>query len=329
MIKYEDAEFHERDPKDLTWTETTVMIFSVPEAGIFGNAYVLARPNRGIVSSAISIVKGFRTQPYEMDLSDTQVHLQCPPSFANYELENGLKVQSDGPRNYRMQYKNVLGAAEFELDFKGLHDPFDPHDPSENPLLESEKAAGPDSRRGGEWENGHFEVKGHVTGRLNLRGEEYEVDCYEGMDHSWGPRPEIGTRSVSWVDINFGPELALHLAVPMNIKDGKVTYDSARFGFVVENGDVHGVVKTEITAERVDMMPISAVIRVEDVRGKKYEFRAAPVAGYPWYAFNPSHTCFQTLMRYESEGKVGYGEFGDIFGLDYLSERLSATGRHK
>ena len=329
MIKYEDAEFHERDPNDLTWTETTVLIWTVPEAGIFGNAYILARPNRGVVSSSIGIVKGFTTNGYDVDLTDSQVQMKGQPSFANYELENGLKVQSDGPKNYRFEYKNVLGAADFELDFKAIHEPFDPHDPEQNPLKERESAGEYDIRRGKEWENGHFEVKGHITGRMNLRGEEYVVDCYEGMDHSWGPRPEVGVRSVSWVSLNFGPELAFHLAVPMRIENGRVLYDSARFGFVADQGETYGVVKTEITAERVDMMPISNVIRITDVRGKEYEFRGTAIAGWPWYSFNPAHVCFQSMMRYEGHGLVGTGEFGDIFGHDYLADRLSASRRIK
>jgi hypothetical protein len=34
-------------------------------------------------------------------------------------------------------------------------------------------------------------------------------------------------------------------------------------------------------------------------------------------------------MRYTSGNRVGYGEFGDIFGLDYLAERMSRSGRHR
>jgi hypothetical protein len=32
-------------------------------------------------------------------------------------------------------------------------------------------------------------------------------------------------------------------------------------------------------------------------------------------------------MRYQHGNTVGYGEFGDIFGLDYLGERVSRSAR--
>ena len=38
---------------------------------------------------------------------------------------------------------------------------------------------------------------------------------------------------------------------------------------------------------------------------------------------------FQTLFRYEVNGRVGYGESADCFGLDYLAERMSALGRYR
>lgn len=330
MITAADSEFHPRDPDDRTWTETTVLMFTVPEAGILGNAYVLARPNLGVALSSIVIGRGFCRQPYEIDFTDPQMHLPCPESFASYSLANGLTVDAfDGPKGYRMTYENALGAARFDLTFRGNHEPFDPHDPAMNPLLEAGQAAPADSRMGAEWSNGHFEAKGHVTGELELRGTRYEIDCWEGMDHSWGPRPEVGTRSVSWLELNFGPDLAFHLAVPMRLEHGVITYDPLRFGFVVDRGEVHGLVEATVEAERVDLLPISNHVTVSDVRGRRWEFYGAAVGGHPWYSFNPCHTCFQSLMRYEHDGAVGYGEMGDIFGLDYLAERMSRSGRQR
>lgn len=330
MITADDANFHPRDPDDRTWTETTVLMFTVPEAGILGNAYVLARPNVGIALSSIVIGQGMCRQPYEIDFTDPQMHLPCPESFSKYSLANGLAVDAfDGPRGYHMTYENGLGKARFDLTFQGIHEPFDPHDPAMNPLLEQTRAAPADARVGLEWANGHFEVKGHVTGQLEVRGTSYDVDCWTGMDHSWGPRPELGTRSVTWLDLNFGEDLAVHIAMTMRIDKGQVTYDELRFGFVVDHGEVHGLVEGSVEAERVDMLPVSNHIRVRDVRGKEWEFFGAAVSGHPWYSFNPCHTCFQSLMRYEHDGRLGYGEMGDIFGLDYLGEHLSRHGRER
>ena len=149
------------------------------------------------------------------------------------------------------------------------------------------------------------------------------------MDHSWGPRKELGTRAVSWISVNFGEAFAMHLAVPMNIRNGEVTYDPVRFGFIVEHGQVYGVTAAEVSATRVDMLAMTNHIKATDIRGKTFEFFGSAVGGHPWHSFNPCHVCYQALFRYQWGDKVGYGEFGDIFGLDYLSEAMSRSGRQR
>ncbi|MGE0230296.1 MAG: hypothetical protein AB7O39_14545 [Flavobacteriaceae bacterium] len=326
MITAQDTDFHPRDPADLSWTETTFIPFCVPEEGIFGNAYVLARPNLGICTSSIIVSKGICNHTYQIDFTDAQVHLPCPEKFSDYSLPNGLTVKSsNAPRDYHFTYEHKMGSCSFDLNFKAIHHPFDPHDPNENPLLEKTKAAPKDSRVGHEWSNGHFECKGHITGELMLRGQKFKVDCYDGMDHSWGPRVEYGARSVSWISVNFGEELAVHLAVPMKIVKGEVLYDKPQFGFVVQNGETFGVVDATVVATRVDMMATGNHITVTDIRGKSFEFYGATIGGHPWHSFNPCHVCYQVAMRYTWNGKVGSGEFGDIFGLEYLADHKSRT----
>lgn len=328
MITDADSEFHQRDPADLTWTETMFLPFVIPEERIFGNVYVLARPNAGVATSSILIGQGFCADPWEVDFTDPQVHLPCPESFAEFSLPNGLSVTAPTPREYDLIYQNVLGACSFDLSFLALHDPFDPGDPQQNPLLETDRSHD-DSRHGDEWENGHFEVKGHITGELELRGRRYQVDCYDGMDHSWGPRAETGTRSVAWVSVNFGPELAMHLALLISIEDGEVRYDRLRFGFVVRDGEVRPVVAAEITAQHSHMLAINNRIVATDDRGESYEFFGTAISSHPWYSFNPSHVSYQGVFRYHWEDRVGYGEMADIFGLDYLAERMSRHGRER
>ena len=329
MITAKDADFHDRDPGDRTWTETTFLPFFIPEPGIFGNLYVLARPNLVIALSSVLVSEGLCLQPYEIDFTDSQMHLPCPASFSSYTLANGLTVNAtDGPKAYDFSYRSALDTCSFDLSFTALHQPFDPHDPKENPMLSAGSQA-VDPRMGAHWVNGHFEVKGHVTGRLTLRGREYEVDCYEGMDHSWGPRPELGTRSAAWISANFGPSLAFHLAIPLDLVDGETRYDGLRFGFVAENGVVHGLVSAEVTATHVQRVPTGIRVKATDVRGKQWEFEGSAVAGHPWYSFNPSHVSYQSYMRYRCGELLGYGEAADIFGLDYLGERLSRAGRRR
>ncbi|MCE4268408.1 hypothetical protein H4F68_28505 [Rhodococcus globerulus] len=282
----------------------------------------------GIATSSILIGQGFCTQPYEIDFTDPQVHLPCPESFADFTLANGLSVKAPSPKHYDVSYKNVLGACSFDLSFRALHEPFDPGDPEQNPLLISDRGTA-DSRHGDEWENGHFEVKGHIVGQLELRGKTYSIDCYDGMDHSWGPRTETGTRSVAWVSVNFGPDLAVHLAVLIDLDNGQVTYERLRFGFVVEHGIVHPVVDAAIRAQHTDLLAVNNHIRITDSRGKEFEFFGTAISSHPWYSFNPSHVSYQGVFRYHWGEKIGYGEMADIYGLDYLANRMSRHGRNR
>jgi len=328
MITDADSEFHPRDPADRTWTETMFLPFSIPEEAIFGNVYVLARPNAGVATSSILIGQGFCPHPWQVDFTDPQVHLPCPESFADFELPNGLRVLAPSPKKYDISYRNLLGACSFDLSFRALHEPFDPGDPAQNPLLETDRSHA-DARHGDEWENGHFEVKGHITGQLELRGKTYTIDCYDGMDHSWGPRMETGTRSVAWVSVNFGPELAMHLAVLIGIVDGEVQYERLRFGFVVRHGEVRPIVDAAITAQHTHMLAINNHIVATDDQGETYEFHGTAISSNPWYTFNPSHVSYQGIFRYHWGSKVGYGEMADIYGLDYLAERMSRHGRER
>lgn len=324
MITPEDSEFHERDPSARTWAETMVLLFSVPEEHIMGCAYVLARPNLGAAISSIIVAQGLCRQPYEIDFLDPQMHLPCPESFTKYRLENGLSVEvTKAPTDYHLTYEHYDSSCAFDLRFRGLMRPYDVLDPDENPLLGDSTFQG----LGDQWTNGHFELMGHVTGQLELRGRRYQVDSVENMDHSWGPRAEEGRRALAWIPIGFGPDFGLHLVMTLDIRDGEIIYDALRFGYVMDKGEVFGIVDAQVECQRVDMLGVSNRVRVVDVRGKAFEFHGTALAGYPWHSFNPCSMAYQSLYRYQDGDRVGHGAAFDIFGLDFLAERMSRHGR--
>lgn len=340
MISPKDSDFHPRDPANWRWTETTPLIFSIPEARILGNLYVAVRPNLGVALSAVAVAQGFCRQPYEMDFSDAQMHLPCPESFTKFTLENGLSVEvTKAPTEYRFTYEYKLGGGcSFELNFRSLHEPFDCNDPMHNPMLRDGRKHAFDERFGDQWGNptadprypsGHYEMMGHITGELELRGKRYKVDCYDVMDHSWGRRTETSKRAVSFLSAVFGPDYGIHLALPMDVRAGETVYEGFRFGYVMEDGELYGIVDATVESSGTDMLPMNCHVRATDERGKVHELYGAAIAGHPWYNFNPSHVCFQSLMRWQSGTRIGYSEMGDIFGLEYLAERKSRHGRKR
>lgn len=319
-----DTDYHERDLTDRTWAETTVMLFWIPEEGILGNAYVLSRPNLGAAISTVMISQGFCTQPWEIDFHDPQMHLPAPEVFSKFTLENGLSVEVEAPpSDYRYTYEHIDGNCSFDLRFRSLMQPFDVLDPNENKLLSS---ATFDSL-GDQWTTGHYETLGRVTGQLELRGKQYTVDCVAPMDHSWGPRAEVGRRSLGWIQASFGERLGVHVIVAAEIEGDQVVYGDVRFGYVLDDGVVSSIISAEITSVRTEMIGISNHVRVTDDRGKTFEFFGAAIAGQPFYTFNPCSVAYQTLYRYTGEHGVGHGICADIYGLDYLAEHRSKHGR--
>lgn len=327
MITAADADYHRSDPSVLTWAETIVLVFSVPEAGILGNAYVLSRPNVGTTISSVVVHAGLCTNPFEIDFTDPQVHVPAPEQFSKFVLASGLALEAtNAPRDFHVSYEHEHGACRFDLNFAGLHDPFDVHDRSQNPLVAG-SAGSIDTGLGDVWANGHYDMIGHVTGTLELRGKEYAVDCYDGMDRSWGPRAEHGTSGAAWIHVTFGAEFGLHLGMALAIRNGDVVYDGLRFGYVVENGEMYGVTEATVDASRVDMLAVNNHITAVDVRGKRHEFFGTAVGGAPWFSFSPAYVSCQCLFRYTDGKRVGYAEATDVLGLEFLADRFSRHGR--
>jgi hypothetical protein len=332
MITAKDSEFHPVPRDNWRWTETTPLSFSVPQAGILGNLYIAARPNLGVALSSVGVVQGFRFQPHEVDFSDAQMHLPCPGNFTDYELASGLRVQvTNAPRECHFQYEYKLGdACSFDLKFRGLHEPFDAADPQQNPLLATEAGKRFDERLGTQWGNpssdpsdpsGHFELIGHITGHLQLRGVRYEVDCYDCVDHSWSRRTETSKRAVGWISAVFGEDYGIHMAMLLDRRNGRTTYESLRNGYVMQDGEVYGLVSVTMEGRHAHHCPMHCRIVATDVRGQKHEVTGTAIAVHPWYNYNPSHVAFQSLMQWRCGNRVGYSEMADIYGLEYLAER--------
>lgn len=334
MITSKDFEFHPVAKENWRWTETTPLSFSVASAGILGNLYIAARPNLGVALSSVGIVQGFRFQPHQVDFSDAQMHLPCPDNYTNYELASGLRVQAKPPRDYHFQYEYKLGGGcSFDLHFRGLHEPFDAGDPRQNPLLESAQGQRYDERLGTQWGNpstdpadpsGHFELIGHITGELELRGKRYPVDCYDCVDHSWSRRTETSKRAVGWISAVFGQDYGVHMAMLLDVRNGKTVYESLRNGYVMQDGEVFGLVSATVEGWHANFCPMNIRIVCTDVRGRRHELEGSAIAVHPWYNFNPSHVAFQSLMQWRSGNRVGHSEMADIYGLEYLAERQAA-----
>lgn len=327
MITDQDIEFHPRDQSNRIWTETTYLAFHAPEDALHGTLYVMTRPNLGIAMSSVVIARGIRRNMHEVDFCDPQIHLPCPKSYSDFSLANGLSVRAQSLTEWRFKYAHQLGACAFELDFSGFHHPYDPMDANENPAHKAVAVGNADARIGDAWSNGHFDIKGHITGSLTLRGKQYKIDCFDGMDRSWGPRNETPNRATSYISINMGPSLSLWVTMLLDVQDGgAVRYDKILSGFLVENGLVTPIIDAQVEAQQIGMLTISDHVVVTDRNGRQLEFFGAAIGTRPLGSLNPSIAAFQSLMRYSHGNQIGYGGHGKLFGLNYLAERFTRNG---
>lgn len=318
MITAADYKFHPRDPADDTWTETLFLIFSVPECSISGNLYVVARPNLGVCHSSIEIHQGLCFHPWQLHHNDAQMHLRCPEDYSDFTLANGLTFKAHDEREHEWRYESRDGVCSLEFTYSAICEPTDARDPAQVPQAANSKVEGYSG-----WNNGHLEGKGRVKGWLRLRDKTYQVDCIEGVNKSWGPRNDWGNKGATWVHVDLGETVRAFMILDVEFEDKTMRYGGFRYGYVLVNGERRPLMDAELTAKRSDMLVTAANVRFVDDRGEVYTARANTIAAGPWYNFNPSSCGYQVLMRWESEGHVGYGHIADFVGQYALSLNMA------
>lgn len=325
MITDADLHFHNGNSPAFDHAETLFLIFSVPEVRISGNAYVVCRPNAGVCVSSVYVHQGIHPNAWTVDYSDAPVHVKCPDTMSDFTLSNGLSIKGgNGARDYRFRYEGRDGLCRFDLDFKGLMDPFDPLDPAQNPML---AAFGGDPEAstgaGDSWTKGHYDLVGRISGELELYGQKFPVSCVDGLDRSWGPRAEWNAAPVSWMHMTFGDDLAFHLVVTLDVVDGQPIYTTFRFGYAVVDGECCAVTAAEVDAESVGMLGMHRVVRITDAKGRQWEMAGGAIAAAPWHTASTSFISFQSLYRWTMGDRVGFSNVTDVMGVTGLSRHFS------
>lgn len=300
MIKPEDCEFHFKPDSHWQWVETLALPFSVPEANINGIIYVLTRPMLGVCMSDITLFDRISDLWEEQLYIDNQQHMPCPKSMLDFSLPNGLSIKVVEPlKRYRVAYEGIDNT-RFELEYVGLHEPYDINDPRMDPTAAK--------RQGPAWDSswsGHYELTYRIKGELVVRGQHYKVDCVDTGDRSWGPRPERDNSSVIWWHASFGEALTLHLFTGHDL--AKTTVMGPHIsGYIFEDGKVYGVTESRGTQEYRRAVPMGGELQVTDIRGKVSAFTYSTVNSGYWSSY-PSNTYLQASMRVNHNGKVGHG----------------------
>jgi hypothetical protein len=293
-----DELLHGTGPEGDSLTETWYWGFNVPEANINCFAYCWVHPNLKVVSAGLFIYQGVKSRHMACELFDV-------PSFMSADVvgdgsdivvPNSMRMQVIEPlKHIHMTFSDPVRETEVDLHLRAVAEPV--------------------MRANGK----HFEQVMHVTGSLVLRGKHHGVDCYNVRDRSWGElRPEAH---------NPGPPYNWITGV---LDDGATAFNlgtidtddpvaALKDGWVRRDGRVLRLARAtkRIERDRATLRPTKIVVDAEDTEGQTYAITGTELAGVPWGGWN-NITCHLALMRWELDGRVGYGESQDVQWNDYV-----------
>lgn len=316
MITRQDIDFHIPEDGDPTWAETNWFAFSIPEERLMGVVYALSRKTLGCMSVEVCVTGAMVDTRSELLYIDSRHHLPAVEKLSDFTTANDLSIKATSPRDYAISYR---GYDDFELDFdfRGLHEPWDIHDESMNPLAGAHSHGGMGAAFGG-----HFEVSGHTTGRMKLRGKEYAIDCVETMDHSWGSRQEVFMPTVGWSQAHFGTGLVIKWLNTFDLDKPVDEQQGLYYAYVMEDGEVYGCTDATFLTHRVGTLITGMEVSVTDVRGKTFELRGVAEVGMPIIVSAPSiFTGSNMRWSLQDDPRVGWGMAGDFISLQELSRR--------
>jgi hypothetical protein len=326
MIHPEDAQLHEPTTADPLWGETNYFGLYLAEVPMNIGVYALFRTNVGVVTTNVSVSTRKVLMPWAADYWDAwaQTPIPEPASLLDYELANGLHVVCSEPNKVWDVHYDDGGTLRLDFRYTALMDPFDIHDPDQDPMVAA-KAAGSDFSWGHAY-SGHFDQTGHYEGELSLRGRRYEIDCVSTMDHSWGVRQERQHTTMSWLHAHFSPDLAIHAIFDFDPAGGPsaATPLSLTHGYVMEDGQAVGLKAGHGLTSRADYHPQQIQLTVTDAKDRSWELTGTPLTAFPWQAW-PGTVGHNVLNRWECQGRTGYGEAMDFIGLHALTEQYSRS----
>jgi hypothetical protein len=328
----EDDAFHEASG-DPYWVETTWFSFNVPERRMGGWLHaqsavhrrvttwrVFVWDPRGALPGELAYHRRAEEVPFETDL-DLR-HVRYPGG--------GFTVDVVRPTmDYRVTYTDG-DRCTIDLLHEGVHPPHR-FTPGAAPMVH----------------NPHFDQLGHVTGRLVLSGEEIPVDCWSVRDRTWGPRggPHAQSRKPEHVQGRFTPRVPGGPAwrqVERQRGRGRIQYVFGhvddRTGFLgfarPQDGDAKGWAPVHVgwllqggRFERLD----AARSRLRDWRDPATGWtahleldlvdrtgRAMAVEGTAMSRIAEQGDTAHSLMRWEMDGQVGWGEDQDVWNPSHF-----------
>ncbi|HJQ47025.1 MAG TPA: hypothetical protein VJ870_12005 [Amycolatopsis sp.] len=312
MITAAELEYQAPEDADHDWAETYFLPVPVPEEHLLAHVYVVVRPKLGVMSNDVYVFGTVSDSRADLLHYNARQHLPAPERWSKIDSPMGLSVHAvNPPRDHRIDYVGP-DDTEIHVDWNGVMEPFDIHDPRLSPRAGATEAEQIANSSSGAAYKGHYDMTGRITGRLTVRGKTYQVNCLERMDRSWGPRPEV-VRPMNSINANFGDDLCFHLRGSRD--NGERLPNPVSHGYVLDNGEFFGITEGSFTATRFGTVLLTLDVSVTDTRGKTYRMHASPDVGGPWTAYAGNVT-WNSMMKWTLGDRVGYGVVMDNNRID-------------
>jgi hypothetical protein len=335
----EDDTYHTPTTDDPTWFETTWFSFSVPERRIGGWLHAGRSTNRNATTWRV-----FVWDPNGYDLGRLAYFrmLSDIPIEPDVDLRNitfpqgGFSVKMLKPlMNYHVAYADPDARFSIEFEHHSVHAPFR-FTPGEAPCAH----------------NPHLDQLGHVTGELVLDGERIAIDCYSIRDRTWGPRSrhhshgeqpkaeqpsrvlnpggarwreierERGRGRIQYIFGHAGAETGFLSFV--RVQDGDAAgWSPLNMGWLLRNGEFVRLDKTRSRMRnyRDPATGFTAHMEVElvDLSG-----RTMQAEGHAVSHMSENSSGSNASIRWEFDGKVGWGEDQDGWRVDHFARMRRA-----
>ena len=289
-----DDRFHFAEMGDDWWaTETCWFSFHHPQRKLGGWFYSMFRPNIGTVAGGAWVWDDQAHLPWEALYSTNLTAQQLPrdQDLDDCKLPNGVSIKMLEPcKRYAIGYDDA-DRFKARLIFDGVMPP--------EPLTAIASTFGSAH---------HFDQFGRVSGEIVLHGEPIAIDCIGMRDRTWGRRPEDRPRQAAYVTgaTRSGDGF---LAVTNTKPEG----DLIAYGFLRRAGETVSLAGGERVVERdSDEGWITRItITAHDAQGR--QLRAVGVPQSRIILNRHTFIDFNTLLRWDIDGEVGYGEDQDMW----------------
>jgi hypothetical protein len=291
-------------------TETQYFGFHVPEANIHAFTYLWHHAHLGVISGGAMAMRGIKENASACELFDYRAYMSdkiLPADLSSYKMDNSYAVEilSEGTA-FRTSYDDPDRKNSFDVTHTAV----------------CERMYWPNNK--------HFEQVMRTKGELVLRGERHRVDGFHIRDRSWGEARVEAPSSAPPNTWNTGvfDEGFSFMVMGFDHPDLNPIWsglykvaaeDSMRFGWMIVDGESMAIAGLRRIGRymRSTLIPQSADMEITDARGREFVIRGTVLAAAPLYGWPNARTPI-CLMRWECNGKVGYGEIQEMQATDFL-----------